>query len=350
MHALLYVVITMLAVILMYDQLIFRPLVSWSEKFKPHTEIDIDYPESWVINLFQRAYFLRTVVTWFKKLGFVLGNVSVLSLRRDKKKTVKPRFQTTQIKVVFGWFVALLWWVTVFSLLSYGGNHLIQYIISNLALSEVGKVTYLGFLSLIRIMAVLLSSVVIWVPVGVWIGSRPKLTLWVQPIAQFLAAFPINLLFPFAALLMVHYQLPVNIWCAPLMVLGTQWYILFNVISGASALPKKLRYATQVFHVSGWLKWRKFILPGIFPYLITGVIAAAGGAWNITFIAEYINFGQTKLVADGIGAYLAQYAADPHGGANVVLALTVMVVYVVLINRLIWRPLYKFSQERFQYE
>jgi NitT/TauT family transport system permease protein len=350
LQALLYVVITMLVVILLYDQLIFRPLVSWSEKFKPHTDTDVDYPESWVINLFQRAQFLRSVVVALKRLGSICSNIRLFSLNGSKQRDITQQKNFSGMKILVRWLLVFVWWASVIGLMVYTGGHIVEYIFSNLALSEVMKVVYLGFLSLLRIMVVLLISVVIWVPVGVWIGSRPKLTHLVQPIAQFLAAFPINLLFPFAAMLMMRYQLDVNIWCAPLMILGTQWYILFNVISGASSLPKKLRHAASVFHVNGFLKWRKLILPGIFPYLITGVIAAAGGAWNITFIAEYINFGHTQLVAAGIGAYLARYAADPHGSAHVVLALTVMVVYVVLINRLVWRPLYKLSQQRFQLE
>ena len=153
-------------------------------------------------------------------------------------------------------------------------------------------------------------STIIWVPVGVWIGFSPRASQMVQPIAQFLAAFPVNLLFPIAALLIMRHHLNINIWCSPLMILGTQWYILFNVIAGTTALPKNLCQAVDTLNVRGWLWWKKLVLPAIFPYLITGAITAAGGAWNISIIAEVISWGKTNLVATGIGAYITQVTAS----------------------------------------
>ena len=148
----------------------------------------------------------------------------------------------------------------------------------------------------------------VWLPVGVWIGFRPRVAEIIQPIIQFLAAFPANLLFPVVTILIIKYSLNINIWCAPLMVLGTQWYILFNVIAGASTMPEELRLAASSFGVKGWLKWKRVILPGVFPYFVTGAITAAGGAWNASIIAEAINWGNIHLQAAGLGAYITEFS------------------------------------------
>ena len=206
---------------------------------------------------------------------------------------------------------------------------------------------YLGLVTMARILVVIVVSSLIWVPIGVWIGARPRVTAVVQPIAQFLAAFPINLLFPVAAILILKYDLNVNVWCSPLMVLGTQWYILFNVIAGSAALPKNLRYAVDTLNVTGWLKWRQFLLPGIFPYFITGAITAAGGAWNITIIAEAIQWGNQHLDAVGIGAYIT-HVSDKGDFPQLALGIAVMCILVLIVNRVLWRPLYNLAQERFQ--
>jgi NitT/TauT family transport system permease protein len=340
-HALFYAVITMLLVILMYDQLLFRPLVAWSEKFRSHEEVDVDPAESWLLNLFQRTRFLQTIGAMIQRCNSYFINLSFLSFSTPVQRKSAPSILREQV-------YNTIWWVLLVSIIGYSLFFLFTFILKHMALPEILHVMYLGFLSLLRIAMVLLISSCIWVPVGVWIGSRPRLTVFIQPIAQFLAAFPINLLFPFAAILILRYHLNFNIWCAPLMILGTQWYILFNVISGASALPKKLCHAVDILHVKGSLKWRKFILPGIFPYFITGLITAAGGAWNITIIAEVINFGDRHFSADGIGAYIANHSALSDGSPSVVLGLAVMIFYVLIINRLVWRPLYKLAQQRFQ--
>jgi NitT/TauT family transport system permease protein len=187
----------------------------------------------------------------------------------------------------------------------------------------------------------------IWVPVGVWVGLRPRVTSIVQPIAQFLAAFPANLLFPVVALLILRYQLNVQIWTAPLMVLGTQWYILFNVIAGASALPRNLLQVSDNLGVKGWLWWKRFILPAIFPYFITGVITAVGGAWNASIIAEVVVYGHTKLVASGLGAYITS-VTNKGDFPRVALGIAVMCLFVLIFNRVLWQPLYNLAQRRFQ--
>jgi len=185
---------------------------------------------------------------------------------------------------------------------------------------------------------------VIWVPIGVWIGMRPAWSQRVQPIAQFLAAFPVNLLYPFAVMGIVGFRLDPNIWLSPLIILGTQWYIVFNVIAGASALPNDLKEVAGIFHLRSWQRWRDFILPGIFPYYVTGALTASGGSWNASVVVEVINWGQTKLQAAGLGAYI-QNATTAGDFARVALGMTVMSIFVIVLNRTLWRPLYGYAAD-----
>jgi NitT/TauT family transport system permease protein len=185
----------------------------------------------------------------------------------------------------------------------------------------------------------------VWVPIGVAIGLRPDWARRVQPVAQFLAAFPANLLFPPFVLTIVYFHLNADIWLTPLMILGTQWYILFNVIAGAAAFPGDLREAADNFRVGGFLWWRKVIIPGIFAYYVTGAITASGGAWNAAIVAEVASWGKTQLTAHGLGAYIAT-ATTAGDMPRVVLGVVVMSGFVVLFNRVLWRPLYAYAQRR----
>ncbi len=167
-----------------------------------------------------------------------------------------------------------------------------------------------------------------------------------QPIAQFLAAFPANLVYPVLAMLIMTYHLNVNIWSSPLMILGTQWYILFNVIAGASNLPQDLRLATKNYGVKGWLWWRKFILPGIFPYYITGAMTAAGGCWNASIVSDVVSWGNETFHAKGLGGYITKYTATGDF-PRIALGIAVMSLYVLILNRLLWRKLYDIAEERY---
>jgi NitT/TauT family transport system permease protein len=194
--------------------------------------------------------------------------------------------------------------------------------------TDVGTAVGLGLITLVRVVVLMIVASLIWVPIGVWLGLRPVWARRAQPIAQFLAAFPANLLFPPFVLFIVYFHLSPDIWLSPLMVLGTQWYILFNVVAGAAAFPGDLKEAAANFRIGGWLWWRKVIIPGIFPYYITGAITASGGSWNAAIVA-----------------YIAD-ATDKGDMARVVLGVVVMSAFVVLFNRLLWRPMYAFAQRR----
>jgi NitT/TauT family transport system permease protein len=183
------------------------------------------------------------------------------------------------------------------------------------------------------------------VPIGVWIGLRPRIADRAQPVVQFLAAFPANLFFPAAVVLILRFGLSPEIWLSPLMILGTQWYILFNVIAGTTALPAELKLAASNLGVRRWLWWRRLILPAIFPAYVTGAVTASGGSWNASIVSEVVQWGDTTLRATGIGAYIAQYTAEGDP-ARIALGIGVLCLYVLAFNRLLWRRLYELAAER----
>jgi NitT/TauT family transport system permease protein len=205
----------------------------------------------------------------------------------------------------------------------------------------------LGAVTLVRVLVLIALASVIWVPIGVKIGLDRRLARVAQPVAQFMAAFPANLLFPLVVSMIVTFRLHPDVWLSPLMILGTQWYILFNVIAGASALPSELRDVGTNFGLGGWLWWRKVALPGVLPYYVTGAITASGGSWNASIIAEVASWGDRRLEARGLGAYIARAteAGDYH---RVVLGIAVMSGFVVLLNRAFWRPLYARAERKFR--
>ncbi len=221
----------------------------------------------------------------------------------------------------------------------------VQFILPGLSLAEVGKAALVGLITLLRVIVLIAIASVIWVPIGVMVGTRPQLAQLIQPIAQFLAAFPANVLFPVVVVAIVAFHLNPDIWLSPLMILGTQWYILFNVVAGASAIPSELRDVGTNLQCRGWLWWRKIALPAVFPYFVTGAITASGGSWNASIVAEVASWGDTHLQANGLGAYIAgaTEAGDMH---RVVLGIAVMSLYVVIVNRAFWRPLYWYAERK----
>jgi NitT/TauT family transport system permease protein len=238
-----------------------------------------------------------------------------------------------------------IWLFFIVTTTAYAGWKVVVYLAATLDLSDVSTVIGVGLITLARVVVLITLATLIWVPIGVWIGLRPKVAEKIQPLAQFLAAFPANLAFPAFVVLIVHFGLSANIWLSPLMILGTQWYILFNVIAGASAFPNDLKEAAGSFHLRGWRWWLKVILPGIFPYYVTGAITASGGSWNASIVAEVASWGDTQLTATGLGSYIA--AATVAGDfPRVVLGIAVMCILVTLFNRLLWRPLYAFGERR----
>jgi NitT/TauT family transport system permease protein len=214
-------------------------------------------------------------------------------------------------------------------------------------LNEVFVAVGLGALTAVRVLVLIAIASAIWVPIGVYVGLRPKLAQIVQPVAQFLAAFPANLLFPLAVFLIAVWDLNPDIWLSPLMVLGTQWYILFNVIAGASLLPVEMRDVSTNFGIRGWLWWRKVALPAVFPFYVTGAITASGGSWNASIVAEVVSWGTRTFRAHGLGAYIADATATGNFH-RIVVGIAVMAAFVTIINRLFWRRLYDYAERRYR--
>lgn len=336
--AIFYAIVTMLIVILLYDQLLFRPLIKWSEKFKSDQTASDKVSSSWVMSLWLRTRVLREFGNWF---GAQMDKLINLRIFRRRRGYWRPALlsMTAEQRLSMGWNIIL---VLMVMLAAYSLGYFIYH---HVQLLEVLLVFKLGCYTALRVLSMIVVCSIVWVPIGVWIGLRPNVAAVIQPIAQFLAAFPANLLFPVVVVLIVNWQLNVNIWTTPLMILGTQWYVLFNVIAGASAIPKDLKQVTENFGVRGWLWWRRLILPAILPYYVTGAITAVGGAWNASLVAEVVTWGHTTLKAQGLGAYVTQYTGD---FARTVLGVGVMCLFVFTLNHLFWRPLYNYVSTRYQ--
>ena len=338
LQALGYAICTMMVVIFLYDQILFRPLIAWSEKFKMEKSLDDSEYQSWLIDLIRRSRLMKKCTVL---LGVFTNAFINTSWFRIKKQLVLKEVDFVKQKRqdrIWG-SILLLFLITSTWLL-------LKFILADLKLAEIFHVFLLGAATGTRVLLLILLSSLIWIPLGVWIGLRPKIAQRIQPIIQFVAAFPANLFYPLFVIAIVKFQLSVEIWVTPLMILGTQWYILFNVIAGASNIPRDLYLAADNFGLKGWLWWKRLALPGIFPFYITGAITAAGGAWNASIVAESVSWGNTTLKATGLGEYI-QASTIAGNFPQIALGTAMMCLYVLAFNRFIWRPLYRLAEERF---
>ena len=331
-----WAIAAMTVAIVLYDQLLFRPLVAWADKFRVEQTAAQVAPRSWVIDMFRQATLLRRV-------GEGIG-VAIETFQRARL-ALPLGAPALRMRPLPSSAVDIFWYALVVAALAYSFWMLLRFVGPGLSWADVTVVVKDGILTLLRVAVLIGLATLIWVPIGVAVGLQPALTEKVQPIAQFLAAFPANLLFPVAVFLIVRFDLTPNIWLSPLMILGTQWYILFNVIAGASAFPTDFREAAAGFRIKGWRWWREVMLPGVFPYYVTGAITASGGAWNASIVSEAVSWGPTKLSASGLGAYIAQMT-EAGDYPRIALGIAVMSVLVIAMNRLLWRPLYAFAERR----
>lgn len=327
----------MLVVILLYDQLLFRPLITWVDEMRYEQEPTTRTMQSWALTVMQRSRLVSAV-----SRGFAAGvRWTSWAMPIGSARAGKPRSGAGERGRDFLWSGALVL-VVAFVLW-----HILRALVGTTTLAQVERVCGLAVITAVRVLVLILLASLIWVPIGIWVGLRPRVVTVIQPIAQFLAAFPANLLFPLVVYGVVKWQLNPDVWLSPLMILGTQWYILFNVIAGASAIPGELRYAAQNLNVRGWLWWSRVAIPAVFPYYVTGAITASGGSWNAALVAEVATWGGTEIRAHGLGAYIADAttAGDFH---RIVLGIVTMSLFVVAINRLLWRPLYYYAERRFR--
>jgi NitT/TauT family transport system permease protein len=335
-HAVLFAIVAMLCVILAYDQLLFRPLVAWSGKFRFETTQTDQGEDPWVLALLRRTRLLRYMAMGFGRVFFAVSGLRLrIGPRRRREEHARPS-RTTDL-VFYGALAAVLVW----ALLRIVGFCLT----AHLSLADLGEAVLMGMFTMIRVIVLMVLATLLWVPLGVFIGLRPRWARAMGAAAQFLAAFPANLFYPIFVVLIVRFSLNPDIWLTPLIILGTQWYIAFNVIAGAAAFPGDLQEAAKNLHVGGLLWWRRVILPGIFPYFVTGGITASGGSWNASLLAEIATWGSTTLRAHGLGAYITD-ATTRGDTPRVLLGMAVMATFVLSFNRLVWRPMYAFSSRR----
>jgi NitT/TauT family transport system permease protein len=328
-------VLVMFVVILLYDQLLFRPLLAWSRKFQADPLADEDNVRPWFFVVLQRARLFDLVQAGVLEINRIIDH-TLTALARRRRPSIERR-PTPEFDILFD--IALL------GLAAAAAVWLITFIRQTVDLGEIGWVFVLGLATAARVLILIGVASLIWVPIGVAIGLRPHLADRIQPVVQFLAAFPANLFFPVAVVLILRFQANPEIWLSPLMILGTQWYILFNVIVGTTALPQELQRAAQNLGVRRSLWWRRVILPAIFPAYVTGAVTAAGGSWNASIVSEVVQWGDTTLTATGIGAYIARTTAGGDG-ARIALGIGVLCLYVLAFNRLLWRRLYDLAAER----
>jgi NitT/TauT family transport system permease protein len=238
--------------------------------------------------------------------------------------------------------LAIALWIAIL----FGAYVVLHYIANakDAGLGEIPHCFLLGLATFGRVVVLLVFSTLVWVPIGVWIGLNPRVSRLAQPVVQVLASFPANFIFPFATLAFIKLGLSLNIGGIVLMALGAQWYILFNTIAGAAAIPSDLRESMDVYDVHGWQRWRRLIIPGILGSYVTGGITAAGGAWNASIVAEVVSYHHTTLTAYGLGAYIVNNTGN-H--ARLICGILVMSFYVVVVNRLLWRRLYRLAETRY---
>jgi NitT/TauT family transport system permease protein len=331
-------VAAMAIVILLYDQLVFRPIIAWADRFRVEQTASAHPPQSWVYDLFRRARLLPSLTAPLRAGAALIFVAEAAPRQMVQRRRFAPR-KDDRLPGLH------LWTVLVIAAAIAASLYAVRFLGQTLTPGDAVRALGYGLLTLLRVVVLIAIASLIWVPIGVWIGLRPLWAARIQPVAQFLAAFPANVLFPIAVVVIVRFHLDADVWLSPLMVLGTQWYILFNVIAGASAIPNDLIEANRMFGVRGWQWWRRLILPGIFPYYVTGALTASGGSWNASIVAEAVSWGSTHLRATGLGSYIAD-ATAAGDSARVLLGIMVMSVFVIAINRLLFRPLYRISERR----
>jgi NitT/TauT family transport system permease protein len=336
--SILWGVATMIAVIVLLDQFVWRPVIAWAEKFKVEQVESTDVPHSWVLDFLRHS---RILGQFHRRAVLPVRESLTAHFARSHEPEAKPQ---TRLKI---WILRAIG-LAALGLTSYA---VIRVVILLTGLTRP-EVTELGLglgATFLRVNVALLIGAAWTIPVGVWIGFNPRLARVAQPLAQIAASVPATALFPVVLLILIRLGGGLGTGSIVLLLLGTQWYILFNVIAGAMAIPTDLKEVCEVNGITGVQRWRKLILPGIFPYLVTGLVTASGGAWNASIIAEYFHFKGQVYSTVGLGATISQ--ASDSGNFDLLIASTVvMAAIVVTVNRLVWRRLYRLAETRFKLE
>jgi NitT/TauT family transport system permease protein len=329
-------------VIVFLDQMMWRPLVAWGDRFKLEQDESDDKPRSWFLQQIQESpliqgFFKITLLPLWNKVDGFLGSIKTT---KQAIAESNPRIGKQILQYVLLVFVASLIILAIIG--TFGAVH-------QVTLSEWKMIFFGSGATLLRTMSALVISALWTVPVGVAIGLNPSWAKRVQPLVQMAASIPATALFPAILLVLLFLPAGLSIAAIILMLLGTQWYVLFNVIAGAMAIPNDLREATAIYHITGWMKWKTLILPAIFPYLVTGMITATGGAWNASIVSEYVTFNGKVHSTVGLGADIAR-AANTSNFHFLLAATLTMAVLVFCINRFGWQRIYRLAEDRFHFE
>jgi NitT/TauT family transport system permease protein len=330
---------TMIVMVIAVNIVFWRPLVAWSERFRYETTEATDAQRSLVLELLAHSSWPRVLGRLRARLAEPLDRAMRI-LGRDDAPPVAVTARQRAGDIAFAVITGLL--------VAYGAYETLRFIATSpgVGLGQIPHCFALGAATFGRVVILLVFATLVWVPIGVWIGMNPRVSRLAQPVVQVLASFPANFLFPFATLAFIKLGISINIGGILLMALGAQWYILFNVIAGASAIPSDLREAMSVLGVRGVQRWKRLIVPGILTSYVTGGITAAGGAWNASIVAEVVTYHHTTLTATWLGAYIVA-ASNEGDKAKLICGVAVMAVFVVTVNRLFWRRLYRLAETRY---
>ena len=333
----LWAIVTMVIVVLLIDVLLWKPLTAWAEKFRITQNESVQAKTSLVLSILRRSGISDALAL----VGRPIADLMFWLTRPLGRTSARWPAAGTRRRTLDIAFMALMAVACLAGLWM-----LVRFISDGEGFAEVGHAMVLGLITFMRVTLLTVVCSIIWVPTGVKIGMNPRISRFVQPLAQVLASFPSNFTFPFVTLWFIAWHIDISWGSILLMSLGTQWYILFNVIAGASAIPDDLREATRAFHLDTRQRWTKLILPAVFGSWCTGGITAAGGAWNASIVSEIVAYGHTTLTANGLGTYIANATAVGDTGKTII-GVAVMSVFVVGVNQLFWRPLQAYAERRF---
>ncbi len=346
-HAMVAAVIAMVCMIVLVDQVFWRPIVVWSQRFKMEEQSGGDAPQSWALSLLQKSRIWEWLVEHFRRIRARRSRFRRRSPLAAVAAATNGTGRSGRVGVALKWICA----AAVIGLSAYGLFDILKLLLALPLAGNAADQDWLHVLlalgaSFLRTSAAVILSAIWTLPVGILIGRSPTWSRRLQPIVQVLASFPAPMLFPLVTMALVFVGISFNVGCVALMLMGAQWYVLFNVIAGATAIPDDLKEVTTIYRAGTWQRWTRLYVPSVFPYMLTGLITAAGGAWNATIVSEYLQLPGKTYAAFGLGSLINQATTSanyPLLAASVV----TMALSVVLINRVFWKRLYRLAEDRY---